>query len=228
MKKKNFLWTILNLIFLVIFNVVFFVLGDSGETHNASVWISYAFIHFAYFMLLLTPMLVKKGKSSHIFGFSIYAISVTYFLLEFVTGITFMLIAPEGYKAALLVQICIAGLYGIILVANMIANEHTAEVEEKRQSEIAYIKDASSKLKILLESISHTDTKKIVERVYDTINSSPVKSNPKAQDIEVCIIEFSNKLESAVRLENNESIISISNNLLDLINKRNNLLQSLN
>ena len=39
MKKKKFLWIILDLIFLVIFNMVFFVI--SGIVHPTSVWISY-------------------------------------------------------------------------------------------------------------------------------------------------------------------------------------------
>ena len=46
MKKKIALWIILDLIFLIVFNTVFFVAG--GADHPASVWISYGFIHFAY------------------------------------------------------------------------------------------------------------------------------------------------------------------------------------
>jgi len=225
MKKTKVLWFILNLIFLAIFNVIFFLAG--GVEHNVSVWISYGFIHFAYFMLLITAKLITKGKSAAVFGFSLYSISAVYFLVEFITGVIFILIAPEGKTVSLLTQLCIAGLYGIILISNMIANEYTAEAEEKRQPQIAYIKDASVKLKCLLEIISDKEMKKKVERVYDAIYSSPVKSHPNLARMENHILESINNLESAVKTENKESIISIVNSLLFSINERNNFLKSL-
>ncbi|MCL2054365.1 MAG: hypothetical protein FWG90_08055 [Oscillospiraceae bacterium] len=221
MKKTNILWAILNLVFLVIFNAIFFIIG--GTEHNTSVWISYAFIHFAYFMLLLTPRLIRRGKSTAVFGFSLFAISTTYFLLQFVTGIIFILIAPDSYCSALLVQLCIAGLNGIIVVANMIANERTAEAEEKRQHQIAYVKEASVKIKGLLDKIDGKEERKIVTRVYDAIYSSPVKSHPNLIEIENRIIRSINELEHAVATGNKDDIISLANSLLPTINERNNL-----
>ena len=224
MKKINVLWLILNLIFLIVFNAIFFVAG--GVEHNASVWVSYGFIHFAYFMLLLTPKLIRKGKSAAVFGFSLYSISAVYFLIEFVTGIIFILVSPESFSAAFLVQLCIAGLYGILLVSHMISNEYTANAEEKRQIQIAYVKDASAKLKGLLENISDKETKKKVERVYDTIYSSPVKSHPDLEQKETHILQSINELERAITSGNKEDIISIANSLLSSINERNNLLKT--
>lgn len=226
MKKTNVLWIILDLIFLIIFNVVFFVLG--GTEHNVSVWISYGFIHFAYFMLLFTPYLIRKGKSSAVFGFSLYSISTVYFLIELVTGTIFILVPPESYKGALLTQLCIAGLYGIILVSNMIANEHTADAEEKREYQIAYVKDTSAKLKDLLENIRDKNAKKKVERVYDAIYSSPVKSHSDLAQIEDRILQSINKLEDEILAGNKENIISLANSLLAAVNERNMRLKTLN
>ena len=225
MKKTNFLKIILNAIFLIVFNVLFFVL--CGFEHNTSVWMSYVFIHFAYFMLLLTPRLIRGEKSAVVLGLSLYSISTVYFLVEFVTGLIFILISPESYKAALVVQLCIAGLYGIILVSFMISNEYTTNAVEKRQSQIAYIKDASVKLKSLLERIRDKETKRCVERVYDAIYSSPVKSHPDLAQKEEHILQSVNELEGAITTGNQEKVISIANSLLSSINERNNLLKSL-
>ena len=224
MKRINILWGILNLIFLIVFNALFFGLG--GVNHHVSVWMSYGFIHFAYFMLLLTPKLIREGKSAAVFGFSLYSISATYFLIEFVTGIIFILISPESYKAAFLVQLCIAGLYGIILVSHMLSNEYTANAEEKRQHQITYVKDASAKVKSLLENISDKEAKKAVERVYDAIYSSPVKSHSLVERKETRIRQSVNELADAVETGNKEEIITIANSLLFSINERNNLLKS--
>jgi signal transduction histidine kinase len=226
MKNINVLWLILDLIFLIIFNALFFVLG--GVEHTMSVWISYAFIHFAYFMLLTTPKLIREGKSSAVFGFSLYSISSAYFLIEFVTGIIFILVSLESYKIAFLIQLCIAGLFVIILISHMIANEHTADAEEKRHSQIAYVKDASTKLKGLLENISDKEAKKKAEKVYDVIYSSPVKSHTDLIQMEERILASIDELENAVSTGNKGSIISLANTLLSVVNERNMRLRNLN
>ena len=181
MKKTTLLWIILILVFLIVFNVVFFITDTTKS--NVSVWISYGIIHFAYFMLLITPKLIRKGKSSAVFGFSLFSISATYFLAVLISGITFILIYPDKYNIALLIQLCITGLYAIILISYMIANEHTADAEENRQYQISYIKDASTRLKSLLERIIDKETKRKVEQVFDAVYSSPVRTHPDLAEI---------------------------------------------
>ena len=226
MKKTNVQWTILYSIFPIIFNAVFFAAG--GFDHKASVWISYGFVHFAYLMLLLSHFLIRRGKSMAMFGFSIYAVSAAYFLLALTTGVLFMLISPDGYRTALLIQLFIAGLYGVILIPNMIANEHTADAEEKRQNQIDYVKKASTTLKGLLDNVTDKEAKKKVEKVYDAIYSSPVKSHPDVAQAELQILMSINKLTGAVFSGEKEMIISLANSLLIAVNERNHQLKMLN
>ena len=226
MKKINALWIILDLIFLVIFNALFFVAG--GFKHPVSVWVSYAFIHFAYLMLLLTSKLIHPGKSSVVFGFSLYSISSVYFLVEFAAGITFIFVSPESYKIPFLVQICIAGLYGILLISHMIANEHTAGAEEKRQYQIAYVKDASAKLKNLLEIINDKETKKKVEKVYDALHSSPVKLHPDLEQMETRILMTIEEIEAKISAQNKDAADLLADSLLVAVNERNTRLKTLN
>jgi signal transduction histidine kinase len=226
MKRINVLWIILDLIFLIIFNAIFFATG--GIDRYLSVWLSYGFIHFAYFMLLLTAFLIRAGKSKVIFGFSLYSISAAYFLGEFVTGIVFILLSPENHKIAFLVQICIAGLYAVILVSNMIANEHTAEAEEKRQYQNEFIKNASEKIKRILDSINDKETIKKIEKIYDAIYSSPAKSHQDLTQMEDSLLLSINELDDAVSTGHKESIISLVDSLLAAINERNSWLKTLN
>ena len=219
MKKTNALWMILNSIFFIIFNALFFV--ALGVEHNASVWISYAFINFAYLMLLLTPKLIRAGKSSAVFGFSLYSISGVYFLVVFVTGLAFILIAPERYMGALLTQFCIAGIYGVALVSNMLANEQTANAEEKRQYQVEYVKDAAAKLKGFLDRINDKEAKKKIEKVYDAVYSSPVKSHPSLAQTESQILVSINELGNAISADNTDRINSLADSLLIAINERN-------
>lgn len=219
MKKTNTLWVMIDLIFLIIFNAMFFILGGTDRT--TSVWISYGFVHFAYCMLLVTPFLVRKGKSAAVFGFSLYSISSTYFFVELIIGVIFILVSPESYKAALLVQLCIWGIYAVLLISNMIANEHTAEAEEKRQFEIDYIKNATAEMASLLSGITDRETKKRVEKVYDAINASAVKSHPKVLSLESQILVAITELRNSISETENKAVQNQADALLTMVNERN-------
>ena len=225
MKKTKGLWIALDSIFFVVFNVVFFVAG--GVNHRTSVWISYGFILLAYFFLLLTPKWVRGGKSAAVFGFSISILSSIYFIVELITGVIFILIASEDYKAALLVQLCIAAIYGILLIPHLITNEHTADVEKARQYQVEYVKSASAKLKGMMEGVSDKGLRKKIERVYDSLSTSPVKSHPNLAQMESQILLTINELSGAISADERE-IISLTDSLLILISERNRQLKMFN
>ena len=202
MNKKNFLWVILDLIFLVIFNVVFFVI--SGTEHPASVWISYGFIHLAYIMLLITPKLIRKSSSSSVFGFSLYSISSTYFLVEFIIGVIFIFAKPESYKVSLVVQIITFGIYAAMIISHIIANEYTADNIERHELELQYVKNCSAQLKGIMNQVEDKIIKKKVEKAYDTLHSSPVRSNNTARDYELTVMDLIEVLEQ--NIERNDLI----------------------
>ena len=194
MDKKRFLWIILDLVFLIVFNVVFFVAG--GTKHEATVWISYGFIRFAYIMMLITPFLVKKSTNTAVLGFPLYSISSAYFLVAFIVGLIFIFTHPESYKMSLIVQVIIAGIYAIMLISNMIANEHTAESVERHEMELRYVKDASAHLKSIMDSVSDKAMRKKIERLYDLLHSSPAKSNSTVRDYELAVLDHIDALEN--------------------------------
>jgi ribosomal protein L34E len=223
MDKKQ----ILNSIFPVIFTVLFFVVG--GIDQKASAWISFVFIHFAYFMLLFTPRLLQNAEQNWTaLGFSLYYVSALYFAVELFIGILIICLALESYKIALLIQLPLAGIYVATLIANKFANERTVATIEKRKPQIAYVKNASASLKGLWENISEKETAKKVERVYDAMCSSPVKSHPDLEPMENQILEAISALEDAVTAGNRDRIIALADSLETAINDRNRRLKAYN
>lgn len=196
MNKKRILWILLDLVFLILFNVVFFV--ASGTDHPASVWISYGFIHFAYLMFLVTPFLVRKSTSTAVLGFPLYSISSSYFIAAFVVGLIFVFIHPESYKLALIVQVIIAGIYAVMLISHMIANESTADSIKRHEMELRYVRDASSQLKGIMDSLSDEALRKKVEKLYDLLHSSPAKSNNSVRDYELTVLDLIDTLEGNI------------------------------
>lgn len=219
MNKKSILYILLDLVFLAVFNIVFFVAG--GTEHPASVWISYGFIHFSYLMILVTPFLIRKSSSQAVFGFSLYSISSTYFLVEFIVGLIFIFLRQESVKAALIVQVIIAGIYAVILIAHLLANESTADSVERREEEVSYIKTAASRVKSLMGKLDNKKANKEIEKVYDLLHSSPTKTISSAHSLELEIKNKISELEGVVAAKDNDAVITLTGELLQTIEERN-------
>lgn len=219
MNKKSVLGILLDLVFLVVFNCAFFIAG--GTDHTASVWISYGFIHFAYVMVLATPFLIRKNSSAVVFGFTLYSISSAYFLLEFVVGLVFVFMKSESCKPALVAQIIITGIYAILLLSHLIANENTANSVERHEKEVAYIKNASSQVKSLIGKSADKKANSEIERAYDMLHSSPSKTAAAVQSTELDVMDRITELENAVSDQNTARIITIAKEIVALMEERN-------
>lgn len=226
MDKRNVLWLILDLAFLVIFNAIFFILG--GITHSAAVWISYGFIHFSYIMLLITPRLIRKSSSSAVFGFSINLISSVYFIVTFVVGIFFVFYQTESYKACLITHSIISGLYASALVSNLLANESTADSIERHEAELRYVKVSASRLKNLTSEIKDKALLKQVEKAYDLIHSSQSKSNQVVRSLELEVFELIDLLESNILSSRIDTANSTVIKIMKVAQERNQQLRNAN
>lgn len=223
MNKKRALWILLDLVFLIVFNVVFFVAG--GADHPVSVWISYGFIHFAYIMLLITPFLIRRSMNTAVLGFPLYSISSAYFIVVFVVGLIFIFTHSESYKVALIVQVIIAGIYAVMLISHMIANESTADSIERHEMELQYVKDTSSKMKGIMDSISDKQLRKKVEKLYDLLHSSPAKSNNSVRDYELTVLELIDALEGSIDRNDIQAAEAIISKIERNANERNRYLK---
>lgn len=223
--KKTILWILLDLVVLAVFNSLFFVIG--GTDHEKSVWISYGFIHFAYAMLLITPLLIRNSSSSSVFGYSLYSISSVYFIVEFVIGLVFIIVNPYTIKAALIIQVIIAGIYAVILLSHLIANEDTADKVEKHENEAAFIKQASMQIKALVGKSDSKKANKEIEKTFDLLHSSPSKSNNAVAPLESAILRTVAELEGTVSSKDEDAIISKAREIISLAEARNSELKKI-
>jgi hypothetical protein len=213
-------------VFLVVFNILFFMWG--GWEQGPAAWISYVFIHLAYATLLVTPMLVRGGKSAPIFGASLFGIASVYFAVEFVVGLVFIIALPHSFVPALSIQLIMAGLYVVIAILSMIANERTAQAESSHQHDLEFVKRSTLQAKRIVDSASEASMRKTVEQVYDTVRTSPVKSHPQVSEFELSILGSLGQLESAVSMNDHEKTQVLARSLLGAINERNNWLKGNN
>jgi hypothetical protein len=215
MNKTNILWIVLCALFLVVFNLIFHLF--IGNYNSSSDWISYGFIHLAYLMLLLTPLFIIRTRGISHFGFVLYSISTIYFFVTMVVGLTFILIKQESHQNALITHLIILGLYGVILLTHMIANQRTASDERLGQSDRMFIDVATFEMQNLIDEAKDHDLLKEFEKVFERIRYSPIKSSTKALPVEKEILKQIVHLKTVINDDPekvNECIGELHNNIV--------------
>ena len=217
--RKNVIKGVLCVVFLVLFNVMFFVIG--GVNHPTSVWISYAWIHVAYFMMIAAPLFARKTQSATIFQLTSAQISSVYFFVEFIIGLIFIFIRLDSVKFPIIIQLIPFCLFLVVFCWNMLHNEHTADNEQKRNIEISFIKTASSKAKFLMDNTTDPILKNKIEKVYDLLHSSPSKSYASVKELENNVMMLLGELGMTLEENNLDEANKIINRIQYTMEERN-------
>ncbi len=136
--------------------------------------------------------------------------------------------APDSNTVALLVQITIAAVFAVLLLANLIANDQTADNVEKREIELKYVKEASSRLNSILNQLSDKNHQKLVEKAYDLIRGSQVKSSNNVQSLEQEVFNQISVLEELIKNKRFDEIKETVNKVCHSAEERNRKLKLLN
>lgn len=217
--KKNILTVILDTVFIVVFNTLFFLNG--GIQHVASVWIAYGFLHFAYLMVLVTPLIASKGFTADFSKTTTYTISLLFFFIELIFAVITFITKTEHIKLIISIETIICGIYIIILVINLFADDSLANKQQQHEFENNFIKGISNQIKYFQNSVSDSKTKYKLENLYYLAHSSPSKSSDSVRFYENEIIRNINVLDEAIANNNTSDIIRISEEIEKLLNRRN-------
>ena len=196
MNRQNGLKLGLGLVFLAVFNAVFFIAG--GTDHPKSVWLAYAFIHIAYLLLVATSFLVKENSQKVVMGMPLYTVSTIYFALSFVINLIFVFAKPETLTACLIINIILTGFYVASMLTLVMANDATQAAVDRREKELMYVNEASGRLKAMQESAGDEALARKIERVYDLVRNSQVKSSQGVHNQERNVLRMLDELEYLV------------------------------
>lgn len=225
MIRKSVFWTLLDLVFLIAFNLIFFIV--SGLTRTISVWISYTFIHISYVMLLLTPLFTHNNKTKFILGMSISVISYIYFMIDLTCGIMFIIFLSDKLIIPLIVNIILLALYLLLLISVVLTNERTNTNLQIHEAEMKYIDKASSGLENLSIMVDDKNLLKKVNKAYDIVNTSPVHSDESVKSIENEVLAIIDEMNEMFLTDKNNTY-NLIDKIIYLANKRNAILRKLN
>lgn len=211
--KKTFFKTAFALVFLVVFNALFFLL--CGTDNNISVWISYGFIHVAYLTILFIPIIGSKGQDNFYLNATLYNQAISYFLVELIVGIACIIWAPDNILWPLLIQSILWFVFAIIMIGNGWANEVTTQSLEKRSQEITPFRNMTSELKMVSLMIKDPQVRKEVMEVYDALYYSGSRQTAKIIELDANISGLIDGLKIRVR-QGEEGSPEFKQNLMEL------------
>ena len=226
MTKKNILTIILDSVFVVAFNMLFFING--GLVHTATVWTIYGFLHFAFFMVLVTPLISAKGTTAVQSKTVIYAISLLYFFVELIFAIIFIFFVILGFRLTLSLEIIVTALYLVVLTVNLLADDSTEKKQNAHDKGNAFIKNISQKIKYIESTVSDKNAKTKLESLYYLAHTSPSKSSESVKMYDNEILENLKTLEEASEKGNVSDILSTACEIEKILNRRNFELKAMN
>ena len=226
--KRTFLGILVpSAMFIAIFNLLLFVIGDASE-FTASVWISYAFIHFAFLVSVISPLVTSGKRDFARQSNSSYFVTGIYFGLAFVIGLIFILVAPTGdggVRASWLIQVILFALFVIAFAPICMANSHTNEELARQGREARFIQDAASRIKLLRDSVTDGNIIAELDVLSIAISSSPIKSSPDVRDLEINLMLQISELEELVDGNRVDEAVALVKKINRAVKERNRILQ---
>lgn len=218
MKKKTLMVLLVSL-FLILFNVMFFMLGGHVGA-NASRWVSYGAIHAAYLLMVFTPTFNCAGKIDRIFGLPITTASVLYFAVEFVVGLLFVLFNPVSVKAAVIIQLIVFVFYAACLLTLMIANASAEEAEAEKLKPGVFKDRAGKLLADARKRVKKDDQREAVDAVSLCLTATPDETREVLLPLEADIVSSIKDLRVAAEKKDAEAVIALSGDIRGMLERR--------
>lgn len=108
-------------IFLIVFNLCFFLFAGIDKT--VATWFSYSFIHLSYVFLIIIFISNNKNDRDKLWGLSLDTISIIYFIVELILGIIIIFLNTPNWKASSFIQIIVLAVYGVIMIPLLLVSE---------------------------------------------------------------------------------------------------------
>ena len=183
-------------------------------------------------MVLLTPLIESKGKTSYVSKLTTYSISLLYFLLTlFFAVFVFFYNNMENQnqiRTNIVISILtiLTAIYLVVLLSNVLVNDSIANKQVRHDIENDFIKTISAKTKYIESITNDVALKNKINNLYYTIHSSPIQTSTEVAIYEEKIMNLLNLLEESTAhsdvLKSREQILEIE----QLINKRNFMLKT--
>ena len=225
MKKAFNFYFIIWAVLFALFNVISFVsVGWAGvEKYTSSFWIGYVFITLTFFGQIICSYIALKDSDikKTFYNISLISTSYTGLILSFVFGGLCMLISPLPYWVGIILCAIVLAINVISVVKASAASDAVNSIDEKIKVNTFFIKSLTVGAEGLVSRAGNETVKAVCKKVYEAVRYSDPMSNGALYYIESEITVKFSKLSEAVANNNSEATNQIAEELIILLNDRN-------
>ena len=217
--KRTILVVLYFLIFPIVFAVSFFF---AISNFTATRWVCFAGIMLSYAFLVMTFCSFPKAKGGVVYGYPKTTVGLSFFIVEFLVGLLFILINNDSYVFPMVVQAIIVGLYLSTYIILMVTEDHSIESDRIDAKNIFFVKNASYSLEETMRKMSDREQIKMVESLYDAVRNSQVKTIAAVYEEECRLMDIVNELCAVALTGDKEKITQLVAQGISILNSRNN------
>ena len=226
MMKKNFKFYVIGwALLLIIFNVISILVPGwpTLEKTTPSFWIGYAFINASFVGQLVCAWMAFKDDSAKktFYNLSLFSVSYAGLVSNFVVGVICMIISPLPYWVGAIICPFVFILNLIAVVKAKIAIELVSSVDDKIETDTAYIYGMREASESLLARAKSDEAKDACKKIRDAFKYSDPMTHSELTTVEAEIKDRFNLFKNAVLEENGEVISTESFEILSLVSERN-------
>lgn len=219
--KKNFKYYIITwLISVAVFNIISFI---APIIRVGLFWVGYAMITVMFIIqLACSLMFFKQNNKEKIFlNIPIITISYAALIVSVIVGLVFMAITGVSFWLAIIIASLVTGFYLIAIISVKTATDSIENTNEKVNLQTLFVKSLNVEVQTLAQKAYNDDIRLITDRVCEAVRYSDPVSNESLADCESKITLKFKEFEKSVVEHNTELAEKISNELISLINERN-------
>lgn len=232
MSKNVKLYAVVWVILVALFNAIVFITPSEYEGESKftdTFWIGYALVMVAFLGQLICSYIgLKDDNLTKVFyNIPLLRVSVIGLVVSVIAGSILMAIPTvESWIAAIICLIVLA-LVAIATIKAKVVGGVVDSIDKKIKEQTYFIKNLTVDAQNLLARANTPETKSVVNKVYEAIRYSDPMSNDNLNEIESKIGYEFKSFEMAVKNGDTAIVNSQAEELLILINNRNNKCKAL-
>ena len=247
--KKYFKWFLISsILFIVLFNIICFILpnsyiipkevdylifaktgyflGLSGTyyKYGGSFWVGYISIMFSLIgNILITYYVFNKSKTKNDMFYGLSTLRNNFICLGicFIVSIIVMFVPNVSIWVGTIVSISVLAYCILSTVISLGATNYYSDQDNKLKESVSFIENLKAKSQTLYENCESKEKKEICKKVYEMIKYSDPISNENLNNINEKISQKYSDFENSIN--SNKDYATLAKELTDLINERNNL-----
>lgn len=222
--KNGLLALVIGLVFLVLYNIVIWVIPF--ERTNIF-WSAYIFTLISFIVVgisLYYGLIKNENAKSKFYGFPIARIGIIYGISQLVISFIFMILSAKVVVwiaivvFSIILAVAVMGLFAAEVVRSEIIKED--EVLQKKVSTMRYLQ---SKVSQMDRYCSNSDIEKMIKNFSEELKYSDPVSAPELEKVELDLMINIEKLQEAVEKDDFEKVKNLINKSRNILMERNKL-----